>query len=205
MEFIITLLEFIGAFLAVLTPVSILIYKYVVSPIKNINNKIVKFESKFSALEDDVKIIKSEIMVNSGSTIKDKVNMIMRNMAINDTRWKYADDSEIPQWECDAEGKCVRSNASMCKLFGLSADQMEGWGWFDAISSIDRNRIHEQWTYACKHAVPYQAKYSIQNRETGESYSVIVEGFPVSDTHGNLIHWFGTCKKVGSSRKRHVV
>ena len=198
MDFFANLLNVIVAAI----PVLLLIYKFIISPIKNMSNKFTEFSVKIILLEQDIKVIKSEIMVNSGSTIKDKVNMIMQNMAINDTRWKYLDDSSIPQWECDAEGKCVRANISMCELFGLSQDQMDGWGWFESVSSIDRNRVHEQWTYACKYAVPYQAKYGVQNQITGESYDIIAEGFPVSDTHGVLIHWFGTCKKVGSSKKR---
>jgi len=198
MDLLMNLLQVIVA----IVPVCILVYKYIVYPIKNINKKVIELNKNIDILEKDVKVIKSEIMINSGSTIKDKVNMIMRNMSINDTRWKYADDANVPQWECDAEGKLVRASHSMCDLFGLSQDQMEGWGWFDSISSKDRNRIHEQWTYACKNAVPYQSKYTIENRSNGEIYDVIAEGFPVSDTHGQLIHWFGTCKKVGSSKKK---
>jgi len=74
---------------------------------------------------------------------------------------------------------------------------MMGNGWFDSVISTDRNRVHEQWVYACKHAVPYQAKYGIFNGTTQIEEDVIAEGTPVVDTHGQLIHWFGTCRVVG--------
>jgi len=78
---------------AALIPVVLGIYQYVVKPIRTILKDLTR-------MDEDVKILKAEMMINSGSTVKDKINMIMRAISVNESRWKLGgEDSTVAYWD----------------------------------------------------------------------------------------------------------
>jgi PAS domain-containing protein len=72
----------------------------------------------------------------------------------------------LAYYECDSEGKCIVASPALCRIFGLSQDQMLGTGWTSVIE--DKHSAWSQWQKSVQDDLDYDANYTIKNPLTGK-------------------------------------
>ncbi|HEX8237188.1 MAG TPA: PAS domain S-box protein [Abditibacteriaceae bacterium] len=83
---------------------------------------------------------------------------------------------------------------------GQTLEQVQGWGWLDAIHPDDRARTTKIWNRAVAINGVYETEYRIR-RSDGTYQPFAVRGVPVLEADGSVREWVGTCTNI-SKRKR---
>jgi PAS domain S-box-containing protein len=83
---------------------------------------------------------------------------------------------------------------------GQTLEQVQGWGWLDAIHPDDRTHASEAWQKAVSAKCVYEVEYRIRRRD-GQYQPFSVRGVPVLEADGTVREWVGTCTNI-SKRKR---
>jgi PAS domain S-box-containing protein len=86
------------------------------------------------------------------------------------------------------------------KYTGQTLEQVQGWGWLDAIHPGDRARTTETWQQAVATNGVYETEYRIR-RSDGTYHPFAVRGVPVLEADGSVREWVGACTNI-SKRKR---
>lgn len=89
-----------------------------------------------------------QLQYNAGSSTKDMVKKIMDEQRIlikkvdvvNNRQTAMIELNDIAFFENDATGKCVRANAALCNLFGVTQNKMLGYGWLNYIKHSETER-----------------------------------------------------------------
>ena len=78
---------------------------------------------------------------------------------------------------CDPAGRCKVANKPLCKLFGLSQEQMLAYGWSMAIAEHEQRAVLDRWAEAVRGKSRYTASYTLQGTECyTEAEPVILDG-----------------------------
>ena len=107
------------------------------------------------------------------------------------------DSDPTPRWWTDAEGRCTDANRALCKLFGLSREEMigdEGHGWLRAVYGDHRADVVRKFKHAIAEDVPYTATYAITPR--GRLETVVAEGETIRNSKGKVLSIAGTVRPI---------
>jgi len=103
-------------------------------------------------------------------------------------------------WTTSATGE-VTGDLPMWRDFtGQSEDQIQGWGWIDAVHPDDREKTAQAWDRSLQSRSLYETEYRLRCRD-GEYRDVAVRGVPVLEVDGSIREWVGTCTDI-TDRKR---
>lgn len=119
--------------------------------------KIVRITSKGIAERKEmykkINHIFEELTPNHGSSIKDKINKMDKQLSENTIlttrifdrqRW-ILDNQNITVFESDNDGKCLWTNKKYCDWLKRDDKYFLGNGWKNAIHPEDRERVSEYW------------------------------------------------------------
>lgn len=119
--------------------------------------KIVRITSKGIAERKEmykkINHIFEELTPNHGSSIKDKINKMDKQLSENTIlttrifdrqRW-LLDNQNITVFESDNDGKCLWTNKKYCDWLKRDDKYFLGHGWKNAIHPEDRERVSEYW------------------------------------------------------------
>lgn len=84
---------------------------------------------------------------------------------------------EFGLYICETTGRCIEANPYLCDLFGMSREEMMGFGWLNAVAPEHRQGVHADWMWALKTDAPYRATYRVENQRDGSSTWVKTEAF----------------------------
>ncbi|MEN6307609.1 MAG: PAS domain S-box protein [Anaerohalosphaeraceae bacterium] len=98
-------------------------------------------------------------------------------------------------WTTNAHGQVCGDMPSWRALTGQSAEEIQGWGWIDALHPDDRDRTAEIWTQSVRDKSLYQTEYRIR-RQDGDYCYVSVRGVPIIEPDGSIREWIGTCTDI---------
>jgi PAS domain S-box-containing protein len=89
---------------------------------------------------------------------------------------------------CDPAGRCKVANKPLCRLFGLSQEQMLNYGWSMAIAESEQRAVLDRWAEAVRGKSRYTATYHLQGVECyTEAEPVILDGI-IHSYVGFVIH-----------------
>lgn len=130
-------------------------------------------------INKNIDVIVHEMSPNSGTSIKDKVNSIERQINHDSKlieticarqRWLLDHSNEII-FESDENGKCTWVNDKYCNLFEYDVDYFMGNGWKNIIYNDDLDRIEKNWERCVKDARDSSDIYRVVNKK-GEIFKI---------------------------------
>ena len=77
---------------------------------------------------------------------------------------------DLAVFVCGPAGACIRGNNRFAELFGLDRSEWVGLGWIEGICQDEREEVHKTCMYSIANKLPYDSKFWICNRRTGERY-----------------------------------
>ena len=99
-------------------------------------------------------------------------------------------------WTTASNGEVISDLPLWREFTGQTVDEIQGWGWINALHPDDRDRTAAIWSEAVRSCSLYQTEYRIRRRD-GEYRYVAVRGVPVMEEDGCTIReWVGTCTDI---------
>lgn len=83
---------------------------------------------------------------------------------------------------------------------GQSVEQVQGWGWFDAIHPDDRERAKARWRESLRQRLPYTDEYRLR-RDDGAYLDFLTQAAPIYEDDGAVREWVGMCVDI-TTRKQ---
>lgn len=77
------------------------------------------------------------------------------------------------------------------ELTGQTDEELEGYGWLEALHPDDRERVRSEWETAVATGSELRTIYRLRLK-SGEYGVFSVRGIPVKDDAGNVVEWVGT-------------
>jgi PAS domain S-box-containing protein len=116
-------------------------------------------------------------------------------------RWRNLTEA-LPQlvWGAGPDGGCDYFSKQWTTYTGMSASELLGWAWMEALHPDDREPTRQFWVESVAGRQPYDVEYRIR-RSDGTYGWFKTRGTPIRDTEGRIVKWFGTCTDI-SDRKR---
>jgi two-component system, NtrC family, sensor kinase len=94
-------------------------------------------------------------------------------------------------WVVGGDGVVDRAIPSWSQFTGQTTEEMQGWGWLEAIHPDDRADTIRVWTEAVNNATLYQVEHRLR-RYDGQYRYMSVRGVPLLDDDGSIQEWVGT-------------
>lgn len=106
----------------------------------------------------------------------------------------------IGVYACDANtGECRVSNPVLAEMFGLSREEMKGWGWTVAV--VNAEAVRQKWITACRLGVPYHDTYEVENQRTKERFFVQTAAYLPNDPYDSTTY-SGWVKRVETNVRK---
>ena len=145
-------------------------------------------------LNKDVKEILKEVKPNSGTSIKDQVAKIEKQVLTDSNkinticiRQKWIlDNRPEPIFECNTSGSCTWVNEKYCQLLQHDVDYFKGNGWKNGIHPEDLEDVEKEWEKAIKDKRSSTSVHRVVDRE-GTIYNVKVVATR-NDSYGYIGH-----------------
>src|SRR5579863_8853440 len=96
----------------------------------------------------------------------------------------------VMAWSASADGAAEFFNRRWLDYAGLSADQVQGWGWTSAVHPDDLNRLADYWRSVLASGEPGEFEARLR-RFDGVYRWFLFRATPSLD-HGRVVKWYGT-------------
>lgn len=126
-------------------------YKKIIKPLfqwisKKISGWYGTLNDKLDLLEKQFEGIKSELLPNGGSSLRDSINRIeQRQLSFEQKSRAVVDDISFGMFEANSEGKWLFANKYIRNLFNRSLFELTGDRWLSVVSKDDLDRVRQQW------------------------------------------------------------
>jgi len=121
-----------------------------------------------------------------------------RKSSVSDIRTRILmQESPVPRWECDEDGRCVEVNEALCSMFGRPRDLMLGTRWTQAIAPGFAPQVMAAFhaAYAGANDYEYVQPYAITRNNSSELINIIASSEEVlRDEHGKVVRMWGKCR-----------
>ena len=98
-------------------------------------------------------------------------------------------------WRTDPEGRVDNDMASWRGFTGQTFQQVQGWGWLDAVHPEDAARVREQWLDCIRTRTLFEVECPLRSASGGYR-SFLARAVPVIDAEGTVREWIGACTDV---------
>ncbi|QSJ20716.1 PAS domain S-box protein [Nostoc sp. UHCC 0702] len=95
-------------------------------------------------------------------------------------------------WTNSVNGFSTEDNPGWRKITGQTPQEVQGWGWLDAIHPDERQLMTQAWETAIKTGSQYQVEFRVR-RYDGEYRYMLAQGIPLLETDGSIREWVGNC------------
>jgi PAS domain S-box-containing protein len=117
---------------------------------------------------------------------------IEHSMSQNDARIRHI-LSALATFEADESGQYIWVSRRWTELTGITLADAKGRTWEEAVYSIDRQRVTDEWSRAvAEHESFGPTSLRLQHKRTAEVIWVIAEASPVRNSDGNLVGYVGS-------------
>jgi formate hydrogenlyase transcriptional activator len=96
----------------------------------------------------------------------------------------------VMAWSASADGAAEFFNRRWLDYAGLSADQVQGWGWTSAVHPDDLNRLADYWRGALASGQPGEIEARL--RRFDRAYRWFLFRATPSVENGRVVKWYGT-------------
>lgn len=161
--------------------------------ISNINNMI-----------DKVNHVYSELTPNGGSSIKDNIEKIKRDLGdvydlsvANSLKTLLLfETSSDALFECNLKGEVIWVNEAFERMWGVGQTDLLGDNWISFIHSDDISRVYTLWQETVTTMRPYKARYRIFNSTTKREVFVNATASLLRTSNGKPLSFFGKVVEV---------
>jgi len=101
-------------------------------------------------------------------------------------------DANIGIYVCAVTGECIYANTTLCKMFGMSPDEMKGFGWIKHLA--DPEGEYKHWKFTVDNGLPYSSKYDVLKE--GGIFKYHTEAEPKKTADGVVLGYVGMVKPV---------
>lgn len=165
-------------------------YKKIIKPLVNL-------KTEYNDTISKVRLIADEMVPNGGSSIKDIVCRIEKEVNLSSERYKaFMADNESAIFETDSEGKCLWVNRTYSKTVQRMPSELMGHGWVNAISRKDRERVVTGWNEAVIEDREFVDEFSFQTPD-GTLIPTRVISYKMTDRNKGTIGYLGVCRIDG--------
>ncbi|WP_099068084.1 PAS domain S-box protein [Nostoc linckia] len=99
-------------------------------------------------------------------------------------------------WGATPEGLGISSEMLTWMTYtGQSEEEVEGWGWLDAVHPDDHAHSTEAWNTAVANRGIYKTEYRLRGKDGIYRYFSVC-GAPVLEADGSIREWIGTCTNI---------
>jgi PAS domain S-box-containing protein len=170
------------------------IYNQIYIPGSNIITKISNSCDQVDSLSNTIMEIKNELKTNGGSTIKDIVIKLQKDVhsalsnhthgiSRNRVIFKFLgfshDHNGLGIYETDNMGKCTYVTSRYCEITGLTESQALQHGWIESIHPDDRSKVHQEFMESVQEGRLFNMTFRIRNVLTNNIYTVLGNAFPI--------------------------
>lgn len=159
----------------------------------------------FRAFIAEVRAVIAEFKPNGGGSLKDisKSNQsALVKISKDISTMKATQEAEFQlnsdcKFECAPDGRCVKVNDAICRLFGASdTNKMLGFGWVSFIKENQRDHARQVWEDAVETDNAINSSYTIINGMTGEEVQCTYMAYIKRHSETNeIISIFGIVNK----------
>lgn len=193
----ITILEKLGEFLKLFAPITGgvgLLWKYFLKKkyeeFKIAHNNLTKIVEYIPTIEN----IHAELKPNGGSSIRDAINRIERNLTLQDQKVSALVKSlPMGTWMFDANGKCIDVNIQLCRMVDRTESELLGDNWINQI--LEKEEVRDEWHRAVEGIMDFNMTYTfvLPDKTTKRVQCV---AFQLRNEKGNLIGFLGTLNEI---------
>ena len=145
-------------------------------------------------LNKNIKEILSEVKPNSGTSLKDHISKIEKQVCHDSNliqticiRQKWLlDNRPEPIFECDSNGNCTWVNEKYCQLLKHDVEYFLNNGWKNGVHPEDLEYVEKEWEKTIKDKRSSVSTHRVVDRE-GTIYNVRVIATR-NDNHGYIGH-----------------
>jgi PAS domain S-box-containing protein len=94
-------------------------------------------------------------------------------------------------WSALPDGDVEFCNQRWLDYTGMSFNDVKGWGWSAAIHPQDVTDLREGWQTALRRSTSFEAQARMR-RADGCYRWFLIQAFPLRDSNGRIIRWYGT-------------
>lgn len=149
-DLVVFICSLLGGAVALLTVIT----KYITPAAKKLwgdmfGNKIIL--DKLVEMDSSIKFLMAELSPNGGSSVRDAISRIEIRLALTSGRVKaQMNDSSIPVFETDKDGKCTYANRAFLLRVQRGFSEIEGTGWVNVIHHSNKIEVMREWNKARK-------------------------------------------------------
>jgi PAS domain S-box-containing protein len=104
---------------------------------------------------------------------------------------KIVDTIPALVWSAHPDGSAEFFNRRWLDYAGLSANEVQGWGWKDAVHPDDLNRLVDFWRSILSSGQPGEIEARLR-RFDGQYRWFLFRASPFRDDSGKIVKWYGT-------------
>lgn len=132
---------------------------------------------------------------NAARELVSSIDRRKREGIIRESRQKLVEEElDLAVYVCSATGNCEWVNDRCANLLGISDSSCIGFGWLDGIEASERTSVFDIWMHAVKNRLPYECRYTVHNRRTGERRICITKAYPLISSDGKVWCYTGSIK-----------
>jgi PAS domain S-box-containing protein len=103
-------------------------------------------------------------------------------------------------WMARPDGWIYWYNEQWYRYTGSTPAEMEGWGWQSVHDPSVLPAVTERWKQCLATGTPFEMVFPLRGAD-GEFRRFLTRVNPVLDSHGHVVHWFGTNTDVETERR----
>jgi PAS domain S-box-containing protein len=142
--------------------------------------------------------ISKELKTNGGSSIKDavaRIEEVVRNnshtvQVISHKQELIASVLDLPIFETDAGGKCVKANEAYLRFSGLALEEVVEHGWRNVVADEEKEGVFKEWQYCVDQKRDFHRIITYVHVDTGVRTVVKVDAYAVRG-NGDVVAWIG--------------
>ena len=113
----------------------------------------------------------------------------------------------IPQqiWTATPDGALDYLNRQTFDYFGLSEDELLGWGWQNVVHPDDLPEALERWRRSLATGETYVVEFRLRRASDGEYRWHLGRALPMRDPEGRIARWFGTNTDIDDQKRLYRI
>ena len=123
--------------------------------------------------------------------------------ALRESEWRFRILAEaLPHmvWTAGPDGATDYYNARTTEYTGLTAEQLQGWGWRSTIHPDDLPRCLELWSRSIATGEPYEIEFRVRRADGGFGWH-LARALSLRDESGRITKWFGSCIDIDDQKR----
>ncbi len=198
---------YFGLFLLFITS-TIFFFKFGLYPIFQGCVAIYNFFKAVHVSMGKISFIEKELRPNGGSTLKDTINSIKKDINDHSKYILKIDEKHrillnsiglgakgIGFFETNQNGECISLTPKYSELAGLAEEELLGFNWILAIHPDDKDQVLEEWNSCTKMKRVFRMRYRYLNRKSGQITNIECTATPIR-VNDEIVGFLGSVERV---------